>query len=148
MVVLDPERSGGALLGEMHALIGQALHCVAYVTNGAVRDVAAVEAMGFQLFAGRVEVSHKYAHISEYGRPVEIDGLTIAPGDLLHCDRHGVQSIPISVAHQIPDMAAELGREEDELRKLCRSPRFSLQSLEEKLQEIPGGGYEVTLNGS
>ena len=148
MVVLDPERSGGALLGEMHALIGQALHCVAYVTNGAVRDLPAVEAMGFQLFAGRVEVSHKYAHISEFGRPVQIDGLTISPGDLLHGDRHGVHAIPIPFARKIPDMVAELRREEDELRKLCLSPGFSLDKLERKLQKIPGGGYEVALNGS
>jgi regulator of RNase E activity RraA len=148
MVVLDRDRSGGALLGEMHALIGQALGCVGYVTNGGVRDLAAVEAIGFQLFAGSVEVSHKYAHISEYGKPVAIDGLTISPGDLLHGDRHGVHSIPLAIAAQIPHTVAEIRREEDELRKLCRSPRFSLDRLEQKLQIIPGGGFEVPLNGS
>jgi 4-hydroxy-4-methyl-2-oxoglutarate aldolase len=148
MVVLDRDRSGGALLGEMHALIGRALGCVGYITNGGVRDLASVEAMGFQLFAGSVEVSHKYAHISEYGRPVQIDGLTISPGDLLHGDRHGVHSIPLAIAPQIPDMVADIRREEDELRKLCRSPMFSLDRLEQKLRDIPGGGFEVPLNGS
>jgi len=148
MVVLDRDRSGGALLGEMHALIAQALDCVAYVTNGGVRDLPAVEALGFQLFAGSVEVSHKYAHISEFGEPVELGGLTISPGDLLHGDRHGVHSIPLSIAAEIPAMVAKMRREEDELRKLCRSPRFSLDRLEAKLQKIPGGGFEVPLNGS
>jgi len=148
MVVLDRDQSGGALLGEMHALIGQALHCVAYITNGGVRDLAAVEAMGFQLFAGSVEVSHKYAHISEFGAPLELDGLTISPGDLLHGDRHGVHTIPLSIAAEIAAMVGKMRLEEDELRKLCRSPRFSLDRLEEKLHKIPGGGFEVSLNGS
>jgi 4-hydroxy-4-methyl-2-oxoglutarate aldolase len=49
---------------------------------------------GFQLFAGGVSVSHAYVHIVEFGAPVEIGGLKIQSGDLLHGDLHGVQSIP------------------------------------------------------
>ena len=61
----------GALVGELHAVIGLALNCVGYVTNGSVRDLPAVEALGFHLFAGSVAVTHQYAHVSEYGEPVE-----------------------------------------------------------------------------
>ena len=89
-------------MGEIHAAIGIALNCVGCVTNGAVRDLPAVEAMGFQLFASRTSVSHAYAHIVEFGEPVEIDGLKISSGDLLHGDRHGVLTIPLSIATQIP----------------------------------------------
>jgi hypothetical protein len=41
------------------------LRVVRATKNGAVRDLAAVEAIGFQLFAGHVAVSHAYAHIVE-----------------------------------------------------------------------------------
>ena len=71
----DPKPGVGAFVGEIHATIGVALNCVGCVTNGAVRDLPAVEAMGFQLFAGNVSVSHSYAHIIEFGEPVEIGGL-------------------------------------------------------------------------
>ena len=37
----------GAFVGEVHANILRALGCVAYVTNGAVRDLPAVQALGF-----------------------------------------------------------------------------------------------------
>lgn len=148
LVILDRDQVGGALVGELHASIAQALHCVAYVTNGAVRDLPSVEAMGFQLFAGSVDVSHKYAHIAEFGRPVQIDGLTVSPGDLLHGDLHGVHSIPLAIAAQIPNVAAQMREEEDELRMLCRSPEFSIEKLERKLQKVPGGGFEVPLDGS
>lgn len=147
MVVEDADETpgAGALVGELHALIGGALNCVGYVTNGAVRDLPAVEALGFHLFAGSVAVSHMYAHISEYGTPVEIGGLKISPGDLIYGDLHGVQSIPLSIAADIPKMAADILREEHEIRELCQSPRFSLQRLDEKLQDLPGGGYEIVL---
>jgi 4-hydroxy-4-methyl-2-oxoglutarate aldolase len=149
MVVRDRDEfpGGGALVGELHAVIGQALHCVAYVTNGSVRDLPGVEAIGFQLFAGSIAVSHKYAHICEYGQPVEIDGLVISPGDLLHGDRHGVHTIPLPIASEIPRMAEEILREEEELKELCQAPGFSLRKLEEKLQNLPGGGYETPLDG-
>lgn len=135
MVVEDADEhpGAGALFGEIHSVICQALDCVAYVTNGSVRDLPGVEANAFQVFAGSVAVSHKYAHISEYGKPVQIGGLTISPGDLLHGDRHGVHSIPLSIAADIPGVVEELLREEDELKNLCRSPRFSLRRLEAKL---------------
>lgn len=149
MVVQDRDHTPGvgALVGELHAIIGQALHCVGYITNGSVRDLPAVHAAGFQLFAANVAVSHKYAHISEFGKPIEIGGLHIAPGDLLHGDLHGVHSIPPAIAARIPAMAARILREEAELKKFCCSDRFTLDALEKKLLELPGDGIEVLLDG-
>ena len=88
----------GSLLGAVHVNILRALGCVGAVTNGAVRDLPAAEKLGFQLFAGSVSVSHAYVHIVEFGTPVEIGGLKIQSGDLLHGDLHGVQSIPSDIA--------------------------------------------------
>ena len=119
----------GAFVGEIHAAIGLALNCVGCVTNGAVRDLPAVEAMGFQMFAGHTSVSHSYAHIVEFGEPVEIGGLKISSGDLIHGDRHGVLNIPLAVANEVPKVAAKINAEERELIEFCRSPRFSLQEL-------------------
>ncbi len=114
MVIEDvDEKPGlGALVGELHAVIGHALNCVGYVTNGSVRDLPQVEAVGFHLFAHSVAVSHMYAHVAEYGKPVEIGGLEISPGDLVHGDRHGVHIIPLSIAPEVPRMAAQILREE------------------------------------
>jgi 4-hydroxy-4-methyl-2-oxoglutarate aldolase len=147
MVVQDVDENpgAGALVGELHAAIGHALHCIGYVTNGSVRDVAAVEARGFHLFAGSVAVSHMYAHVAEYDVPVTIGGLDISPGDLIHGDRHGVHTIPRSLVEDIPEMVAQILREERDLMEFCDSPSFSLQALDEKLQHLPGDGYEVLL---
>ncbi len=132
----DHKPGVGALVGEVHAAIGLALNCVGYVTNGAVRDLAAVEAQGFHLFSGGVAVSHAYAHIVDMGEPVELGGLKILPGDLIHGDRHGVHTIPLSIAAEVPDMAAKLVAEERELIEFCRSPRFSIANLSDMLGRI------------
>jgi regulator of RNase E activity RraA len=131
LVLQDIDRVPGfaAFVGEVHANIAAALDCVACVTNGAVRDVPAIEALGFQLFAGGIAPSHAYAHVVEWGLPVEIGGLTIQQGDLLHGDCHGIQTIPVSIAPEVPAMVQRLRQEERELIDLCRSPDFSIDAL-------------------
>ncbi len=130
---VDPVPGVGALIGEIHATMAQVLNCAGCVTNGAVRDLSAVEAMGFHLFAGSVAVSQAYAHIVEFGEPVEIGGLKISPADLVHGDLHGIHTIPLSIAPEIPNVAAELLEQERELIAFCRSPEFSLEGLSELL---------------
>lgn len=125
----------GAFVGEMHAAIGLALNCIGYVTNGAVRDLPAVRALGFHLFSGSVSVSHAYAHLVDFGEPVEIGGLRIRPGDLMHGDCHGVQTIPKEIVEEIPREAEKIAAGEMELRDYCRSQRFSLKGLEKKLKQ-------------
>lgn len=134
----DAKPGLGAFVGEIHAAIGLALDCVGCVTNGAVRDLPAVKAMGFQIFAGNASVSHAYAHIIDFSEPVEIGGLKIRSGDLLHGDRHGILNIPLEVAAKIPAEASTILAEERELIEFCRSPEFSLEELAQRLRRTPG----------
>jgi 4-hydroxy-4-methyl-2-oxoglutarate aldolase len=133
---VDPVPAFGAFVGEIHANIASALGCVACVTDGAVRDLEPVEALGFQLFAGGVSPSHAYAHIVDWGLPVDIGGLRINPGDLVHGDRHGVHTVPLAVAADVPRMAGDLDREERELIGLCQSSHFSIEALSDMFDRI------------
>lgn len=119
----------GSLLGAVHVNILRALGCAGAVTNGSVRDLPAAKQLGFQLFAGSVSVSHAYVHIVDFGTPVEVGGLKILSGDLLHGDLHGIQSIPLRVADKIPGAAAEIIAREQELITLCQSKDFSVERL-------------------
>jgi 4-hydroxy-4-methyl-2-oxoglutarate aldolase len=126
----------GALFGEIHATIAQALNCVGCITNGAVRDLEAVEALGFPLFSRRVSVSHGYAHIVDFGGPVEVSGLAFQPGDLVHADRNGVQIIPHEIAADVPAMALRIQKQEEELIQFCRSDAFSLKELSARMRPV------------
>lgn len=125
----------GSLVGAVHMNILRALHCVGVVTNGSVRDIPASESAGFHLFAGSVSVSHAYVHIVEIGKSVEIGGLKIQSGDLLHGDMHGVQSIPLDIAARIPPVAANITAREQALIALCRAPGFSLEKLRDAVTQ-------------
>jgi len=119
----------GALIGTVHMNILRALQCAGVVTNGVVRSLPAAESAGFHLFAGGVSVSHAYVHIVEIGTPVEVGGLKIQSGDLLHGDLHGVQSIPLEIAARIPPVAARIAARKHELIALCQSPGFTVEKL-------------------
>lgn len=135
---VDKQPGLGAFLGDVHAAILRALGCVGYVTNGAVRELPAVRKMGLHLFAGKVAVSHAYAHIFDFGAPIEIGGLQVHPGDLLHGDRHGLLTVPRPVAADIPAAAEKLQRQEEKIIALCESENFSLEKLREIIKGSSG----------
>jgi len=136
LVIQDADHSVGvgALFGEVHARISRALGSVACVTNGAVRDVPGIEALGFQLLSGSLSVSHAYAHVMEFGEPVEIGGLRISSGDLLHGDLHGVHTIPIEAARELAGVAEQVLRDDRELFELTERQDFSVDMLSARLE--------------
>lgn len=126
---LDDPKATGSLWGEVNGNIHKALGCVAVVTDGGVRDLDEVEALGLPLFASAVIVSHAYVHLVDVGVPVTVGGLTVQPGDLLHGDKHGVIRVPHEVAARIPDAVEALERYERGIIEVCRSPDFSVDKL-------------------
>jgi 4-hydroxy-4-methyl-2-oxoglutarate aldolase len=126
---LDNPPGRGAFIGDMHAAILMALGCVGYVTNGAVRELPSARALGVQLFAGSVAVSHAYAHIFDIGASITVGGMEVHPGNLLHGDRHGIVTIPTEIAAAIPRVAAERQGAERAVIDLCCSPDFSVTAL-------------------
>jgi 4-hydroxy-4-methyl-2-oxoglutarate aldolase len=119
----------GSLWGEVNANIHRALGCVGAVTNGGVRDLAEVKALGFHFFATAVLVSHAYVRYVDYGRPVQVGGLTVQPGDLICADQHGVLLVPLEIASALPQVAREIEARERELIVWCQSDAFTPQGL-------------------
>ena len=133
---VDDRPGVGAFVGDVHATILQALGCVAYVTNGSVRDLDEVGRIGFQFFAARVSISHAFAHIVDFGEPVDIGGLTVATGDVLFGDCGGLLQVPPSIVAQVPEAAARIRTREERIIALCRSPQFSIDSLRALVRDL------------
>jgi 4-hydroxy-4-methyl-2-oxoglutarate aldolase len=126
---LDNPPGVGAYFGEVQTNVHRRLGCVGVVTNGHVRDLDEVCALGFHCFAGGVCVSHAYAHLIDFGLPVAVGGMTIQPGDLIHADKHGVLIVPNEVARDVPRMAAKVAEREQRIIAHCQSRNFSLEEL-------------------
>ena len=91
---LDGEHVGyGAFWGEVQSNIHQALGCLGTITNGSIRDIPMIPA-GFQMLAGSISPSHAYVHVADYGVPVNVHGMAVESGDLIHADRHGAVVVP------------------------------------------------------
>ncbi|MCP5114220.1 MAG: hypothetical protein GY953_25605 [bacterium] len=110
----------------------QAFGCVGSVTNGGVRDLADVEAIGFRLFAQHAIVSHAYCHIVEFGKPVTVGGLSVSSGDLLHGDMHGVHQIPLKIAQELPAAARKKLTGEFDFIDFYRSPDFTVEQWRQR----------------
>jgi 4-hydroxy-4-methyl-2-oxoglutarate aldolase len=133
---VDDDAGLGAFVGEVHAHILRALGCVAFVTNGAVRDLPDVRRAGLQTFAAATTPSHAFAHIVGFDEPVQIAGLSVAPGDVLFGDRHGVVNIPASVAADLPAVVAAMRARERRVIDYCQSPEFSVAELRSMVAEL------------
>lgn len=136
LVIQDIDRHPGvgALVGELHTMILKKLGCVGLVTNGAVRDLDRVEPLQFHMFSHNLSVSHSYSHIVHSGGRVQIGGLEIDSGDLLHGDQHGIIRVPKELANDIPATARVLRQKEAAIVDFCLSPAFSVEELRTRLK--------------
>ena len=133
---LDYPRPIGSYWGEVNSSVYKALGAVGTVTNGGVRDLPEVRATGFHFFSSCILVSHAYVHVVEVGGPVTVGGLTVRPGDLLHGDEHGVTSIPLEIARELPKAARDLEARERKLIDYARSDAFSREGLMERYRRV------------
>ncbi len=120
-----PERV--AFCGEVMATMAQRLGAVGYVTDGTVRDVHEVRALGLAYFASGVCVSHANFWIEEVGVDVLLDGQTVRTGDLLHGDANGIVLVPREVLSGLPDAVNRVREREGELMAFARSEGFTLE---------------------
>lgn len=128
---LDSVPGRGCVWGDVSASIFKAQGCIATVTNGAVRDIRDVEAIGFGLFAGSVVVGHGYGRFVELDTPVKIGGIVVHPGDLIHADEHGVLVIPKDVdAAELLRLADHVVAAERKVIEFCRRPGLDLDELD------------------
>jgi regulator of RNase E activity RraA len=137
IVVLEDldDPPGGAMWGEWNANVHRTLGCVGTITQGAVRDLDALERLGFHAFATSVSVAHGYGAFVSYGEPVNVAGLPIRTGDVLVADLHGVLRIPPEIPLvELLETGRAIDRLESEIFAECQSADFSIDRLE-RLQE-------------
>lgn len=132
---VDRQPGTGAYIGETHAAIFQAMGCAGIVTNGAVRSLPAIEKRALPLFSSVVSPSHAYIHVVGTGVPVEVAGLRVAPGDLIHGDQHGVLRVPHEIAASVPAIAETIHAQKERLLELCDSENFSRAKLRALIAE-------------
>lgn len=121
-----------AYAGEMMATLAQRLGAVGMVTDGALRDVEEVRAIGFHYFMKFPVVSHGNFEIVSVGEPIQLDGQRIETGDLLHGDRNGIVVIPDAALDGMEAAVAGIRDREGAQLAYMRSDDFSLAELKQR----------------
>ena len=124
VVVQDLDGQAGCLWGEVNASLCRAMGCEGVITDGLVRDVPDVEALGFRYLAAGIGVARGYTEVVETGIPVTVGSARFEPGDLVHADRHGALIIPHDAAAQLPEAAEATIAKEARMLEWVRSDAF------------------------
>lgn len=129
-----PDRAMGAFWGEVQSNVHKGLGCLGVVTDGSIRDIDQ-NAEGFFMLAGAIMPSHVYADLVAIDVPVVVAGMAVAPGDLIHADRHGAVVVPAEAVREVPKAAATIARKEAILIGASRRPGFSTADLRKAFAE-------------
>lgn len=118
-----------ATFGEMMCSTYQAFGAVGLITSGAGRDLEQVRALGFPVFTNGTICSHGYSSTPAIHVPVNVGGITIQPGDLLHADRNGVTTIPLEIADELPGVCEEFAVIETWLVAYLKGGQVTVEGL-------------------
>ena len=128
---ISPEPARASQFGEMMTTAIKAFGGVAVVTDGVFRDLNEIREIGeFQYFAAGICVSHGSLRTVSVGKPVEISGCVIEPGDLLHGDLNGLVKIPHEIAGDVIDGVKKVRDSEGAMLDAVE-PGMSLEAFRE-----------------
>jgi regulator of RNase E activity RraA len=131
---LDGEHVGyGAFWGEVQSNIHKALGCLGTITNGSVRDIPMIPP-GFQMLAGSISPSHAYVHVADYGMPVNIHGMAVESGNLIHADRHGAVVVPAAKIAEMRPALDKINAQEKRIIDAARASNGNVETIKAALQ--------------
>jgi regulator of RNase E activity RraA len=131
---LDEPAGHGAFWGEVQVAVHKGLGIAAGITSGSIRDLDVIVPW-FPLMAGCVSPSHAHVHVVDFNVEVDVLGLKLKPGDLVHMDRHGAVRIPKDKLADLPRCVELVIRKEAPILRAAKSTGFTIEALRKALQE-------------
>lgn len=129
-----PDAGYGAFWGEVQSAIHRGLGARGVVTDGSIRDIDQW-APDFQVLAAKIAPSHAFAHVVDFGGEIELLGMRVRSGDIVHADRHGAVVVPAGTVAALPDAAHLLARREGRILAVARAPGCTADRLMEAIGE-------------
>jgi 4-hydroxy-4-methyl-2-oxoglutarate aldolase len=126
---VGPTLEKSAHLGEVMGTLAKRLGVVGIVTDGGLRDILEVKALGLQCFAAGLTPAHGNPRLLKVNVPVVIDGVPVHPGDLLHGDINGITTIPLEIADRVMQAVEKIRRDEARTMAYIKSSDFTIEGL-------------------
>ncbi|MDX1512233.1 MAG: RraA family protein [Gammaproteobacteria bacterium] len=122
VIVVAADGARASTWGGMASLAAKLKGVAGLVVDGGVRDLEEIESSGFPVFARHLvpTTGRTRLKVEAIGEEVEIDGVPVAPGDVIVADGTGVVCVPAAKSLEIAEIAercaADDARAETEIR--------------------------------
>ena len=126
----------GADIAGMGGLMGTAMSARNFsgaVIDGGVRDVAYLGKIGFSVFATGIVPSTSVSHYRFAGAniPIQCDGVTVRPGDVVGADADGVAVVPREAAEKVLALAQQLDFKEHSMYPIIEKARSIVEGVKQ-----------------
>lgn len=120
-----------ALWGGLMSTRAQHLKAAGAILDGYVRDANEIERLGFTVFCRGTYAQDQgvRGQVIDYRCTIEIDGVRIAPGDLLVGDREGVLVVPRAAEAEAVAKALDKVRTENKVADAIRGGMSACEAL-------------------
>ncbi len=137
------------MIGDGMAKTLYSVGCVGLVSDSRVRDVPGLITTPFAAYCRGRAVHHGALRFRATRRPVDIGGVTIHPGDVIHANQDGVIRIPSDCIADLPAFAVKNRAFEHEAHMfLRRTDRTPADKRAQVLALIQQYGFNDCVSGS
>ena len=121
-----------AFWGELMSTRARHLHAAGAVLNGFVRDATGIEALGFPTFSRGLYAQDQgpRGKVIDFRVSIEIEGVRVAPGDIIFGDREGVLVIPSEAAAEAVEAALVKASTENRVATAIRQGMGAREAFE------------------
>jgi 4-hydroxy-4-methyl-2-oxoglutarate aldolase len=124
------------MIGDGMAKLLYSVGCLGLVSDGRVRDISGLISTPFAAYCkGRI-AHHCPLRIRAVDRPVDIGGVTIHPGDIVHANSEGVIRIPPSCIDRLAAAAVKNRAFEHDVHRFLRRTDASPQQKRDHVQKL------------
>jgi regulator of RNase E activity RraA len=124
------------IMGDGMAKDLTSMGCIGIVTDGGVRDLAGMLTLPFAAYARGTTIHHCGLRVRSINRPVEVGGITVSPGDVLHGNQEGVIRIPAGCLGILAERARQMRIFEYEAHEVLRSSSIETKEKRRKVRDL------------
>ena len=130
-----------AIIGELMLAHAEAIGLGGFVIDGAIRDSAAIRAGSLPVYAAGVTHRGPYKDgPGEVNVPVAIDGMVVAPGDLVIGDEDGFLCVPFDDTDAVYRAAKAKHAAEEQMMAETRKGNVRKPWVDQRLKELGWNG--------